>query len=406
MSHGTAGQVTRNGVAAGIGSSPIDQPGTVSIVHDYLTQKGGAERVVLAMHRAFPTAPIYTSLYEPDLTFPEFRDIDVRPSYLNRSQFLRRHHRFALPLLANAFSKIDVDEKIVLCSSSGWAHGVHTSGTKLVYCHCPARWLYKRAEYFRKSQDAQTESGHPSSSLDGIHTSFVLRNSIRFVTPILRRWDRRAAASASAYYTNSSAVSDQISSLYGIRALVIPPPPQCTDDGPWEKPSTVAEDGFFLVVSRLLPYKNLDRIFGVFTERTDLQLVVVGTGPLEKTLKQSASPNVDLIGNVNDHELRWLYGHCRALIAPAFEDYGLTPLEAASFGKPTIALKRGGYLETISEGTSGYFFENLDVCSISSAIDQLSERPLNCDEIRDHVSRFSEERFANTLRQQVALHLP
>ena len=397
--------MTQNVVAAGIGNSAIDQPGTVAIVHDYLTQKGGAERVVLAMHRAFPAAPIYTSLYEPDLTFPEFRDIDVRPSYLNRSQFLRRHHRLALPLLAHAFSKIEVDEKIVLCSSSGWAHGVHTTGTKLVYCHCPARWLYKRAEYFRKSQDAQNEGGHPSSSLDGIHTSFVLRDSLRAVTPILRRWDRRAAASASAYYTNSSAVSDEISSLYGIRALVIPPPPLCAVDGPWEKPHTLAKDGFFLAVSRLLPYKNLDRIFGVFAERPDLELVVVGSGPLWKTLRHTATPNIDLLGNVNDRELRWLYGHSGALIAPAFEDYGLTPLEAASFGKPTIALRKGGYLETVSEGTSGYFFENLDVCSISSAIDKLHDNPLDSDEIRDHAARFSEERFASTLRQQVSLYV-
>ena len=162
---------------------------------------------------------------------------------------------------------------------------------------------------------------------------------------------------------------------------------------------------FFLVVSRLLPYKNLDRILGVFAERPDLELVVVGTGPLEKTLKQSATTNVDLLGNVRDSELRWLYGHARALIAPAFEDYGLTPLEAASFGKPTIVLKKGGYLETVSEGTSGYFFENLDVGSISGAIDKLIENPLNHDEIRDQASRFSEERFVSTLRQQVSLHV-
>jgi len=159
------------------------------------------------------------------------------------------------------------------------------------------------------------------------------------------------------------------------------------------------------VVSRLLPYKNLDRIFGVFAERPDLELVVVGTGPLGKTLQRSATPNIDLLGNVSDSELRWLYGHARALIAPAFEDYGLTPLEAASFGKPTIALRKGGYLETVSEGTSGYFFENLDVSSVSGAIDKLSENPLNPDEIREHASRFSEERFASTLRQQVSLHL-
>ncbi len=397
--------MTQNVVSAEVGNSAIDQPGAVAIVHDYLTQRGGAERVVLAMHRAFPAAPIYTSLYEPDLTFPEFRDVDVRPSYLNRSQLLRRHHRLALPLLAHTFSKIEVDEKIVLCSSSGWAHGIHTTGTKLVYCHCPARWLYKRADYFRKSQDVRNERRHPATSLDEIHTSFVFGNSLRAVTPILRRWDRRAAASASAYYTNSSAVSDEISSVYGIRALIISPPPLCDVDGPVEKPRTLANDGYFLVVSRLLPYKNLDRILSVFAERPDLELVVVGTGPLEKTLQQSATPNINLLGNVSDSELRWLYEHARALIAPAFEDYGLTPLEAASFGKPTIALKKGGYLETVSEGTSGYFFENLDVSSVSGAIDRLIEHPIDRDEIRDHASRFSEERFVSTLRQQVSLHL-
>jgi glycosyltransferase involved in cell wall biosynthesis len=225
------------------------------------------------------------------------------------------------------------------------------------------------------------------------------------VTPILRRWDRRAAASASAYYTNSSTVSDEISAVYGIQPLIIPPPAPCAIDGPWEKPHTVASDGFFLVVSRLLPYKNLDRLFAVFARRPELELVVVGTGPLKKTLQQMATPNVDLLGNVNDRELRWLYGHSRALIAPAFEDYGLTPLEAASLGKPTLALKKGGYLETVSEGTSGYFFEDLDVWSISGAIDRLSENPLDSDEIRDHACRFSESRFASTLRQQVSLHL-
>ncbi len=357
------------------------------------------------MHRAFPAAPIYTSLYEPDLTFPEFRDVDVRASYLNRSQFLRRHHRLALPLLAHAFSKIEVDEKIVLCSSSGWAHGIHATGTKLVYCHCPARWLYKRADYFRKSRDPRNERRHPATSLDEIHTSFVFGNSLSAVTPILRRWDRRAAASASAYYTNSSAVSDEISSVYGIQALIIPPPAPCAIDGPSEKPRTVAKDGFLLVVSRLLPYKNLDRLFGVFAERPDLELVVVGTGPLLKNLQQTATRNIELLGNVNDRELRWLYGHSRALIAPAFEDYGLTPLEAASFGKPTLALRKGGYLDTVSEGTSGYFFEDLDVWSISGAIDKLSENPLNSDDIRGHASRFSEERFVSTLRQKVSRHL-
>ena len=118
-----------------------------------------------------------------------------------------------------------------------------------------------------------------------------------------------------------------------------------------------------------------------------------------------ATPNIELLGNVNDRELCWLYRSSRALIAPAYEDYGLTPLEAASFGKPTLALRKGGYLETVSEGRSGYFFEDLNVGSISGAIDKLSENPLDSDEIREHAARFSEERFASTLRQQVSLHM-
>ncbi len=176
-------------------------------------------------------------------------------------------------------------------------------------------------------------------------------------------------------------------------------------DGPSVKPRIMASEGFFLVVSRLLPYKNLDRLFAVFTERTDLELVVVGTGPLMKTLQEMATSNIHLLGSVNDRELSWLYGHARSLIAPANEDYGLTPLEAASFGKPTLALKSGGYLDTVSEGTSGYFFDDLNVWSISDAIDKLNKNQLVSDEIRKYACRFSEKQFASTLRQRVSLHV-
>ena len=259
MSHGTAGQVTQNGVAAGIGNSPIDQPGTVAIVHDYLTQKGGAERVVLAMHRAFPAAPIYTSLYEPDLTFPEFRDIDVRPSYLNRSQFLRRHHRLALPLLAQCLLQRSRSTRR-LCSAARVVGPTASTPRAQSSSTATARPAGSTREpsTFARARTPRLR-GH-TFILTGRDPYLVrFRNSLRAVSPMLRRWDRRAAASASAYYTNSSAVSDEISSLYGIQPLVIPPPPLCADDGPWEKPNTLAKDGFFLVVSRLLPYKNLDR---------------------------------------------------------------------------------------------------------------------------------------------------
>ena len=300
---------------------------------------------------------------------------------------------------------MEISEKIVLCSSSGWAHGVQTAGTKLVYCYCPARWLYKRHDYFRKGDSSRAYNRYNLSSLDGIHTSFVSRHSLRFVTPLLRRWDRKAAASASEYYTTSSLVSAEIGELYGIQPVVIPPPPFCTDDGPREKPNMGTEDEYFLIVSRLLPYKNLDRIIEVFAQRSDLNLMVVGSGPLWKGLKQSASDNVELIGSVNDRELRWLYANCKALIAPAYEDYGLTPLEAASFGKPTIALRGGGYLDTVLEGKSGYFFQKLSLTSIIDTINKLDEYPLDSGEIRQYASLFSEDHFLDVLRGHVASHL-
>src|SRR5207253_10486494 len=176
----------------------------IALVHDYVTQRGGAERVALAMTRAFPGAPLYTSLYQPATTFPEFAAVDVRPTGLNAVSLLRRKHRLALPVLAPVFSLSRVDADVVLCSSSGWAHGVRTDGRKIVYCHAPARWLYQPHRY--------AERWSPSD---------VARRVMR--SP-LEAWDRRAAHSATRYLANSTAVAAQIAALYGVTAHVAPRP--------------------------------------------------------------------------------------------------------------------------------------------------------------------------------------
>lgn len=131
---------------------------TVALVHDYLTQRGGAERVVLSLRRAFPDAPIYTSLYDPAGTFPEFGAADVQPLPLNLLAPLRRRHRLALGLLAPSFSRLRVEADVVVCSSSGWAHGTAATGRKIVYCHAPARWLYQGERYLgeRPSRDRKS----------------------------------------------------------------------------------------------------------------------------------------------------------------------------------------------------------------------------------------------------------
>jgi glycosyltransferase involved in cell wall biosynthesis len=355
---------------------------SVVLVHDYLTQRGGAERVVLSMLKAFPEAPLYTSLFEPTTTFPEFGSADVRPLQLNRVPILRRHHRLALPLLAPAFSRVKLEADVVLCSSSGWAHGVRATGSKVVYCHAPARWLYQSKRYVGDGR-------------------LVERLPLELLRGPLRRWDQRSARSADAYLTNSSAVRDRIRDLYGIEADVLPPPPALDPLGPSEQVADL-EAGYFLCVSRLLPYKNVGAVAEAFRQLPGERLVVVGTGPDEEPIRRAAATNVRLLGAVPDEKLRWLYANSVALIAASYEDYGLTPLEANAFGRPALALDEGGYLDTVRAGISGLLFSAPTAGEIAGAIKRCTEQRWSPEAIREHAGSFSEQRFIVRLRKAVA----
>jgi glycosyltransferase involved in cell wall biosynthesis len=358
-------------------------PRRVALVHDYLTQRGGAERVVLALTRAFPDAPLYTSLYQPEATFPEFAGVDVRPLPLNRVGPLRKRHRLALPLLAPAFSRLELTEDVVICSSSGWAHGVRAASRKIVYCHTPARWLYQPERYLR---------GRGSATRTATH---ILR-------PALEGWDRRAAASADLYLANSSAVAERVRQIYALEAEVLPPPPALEPDGPAE-PVPDVEPGFVLCVSRLLPYKNLDAVVRAFAQLRDEQLVLVGSGPEESSLRTLGGSNVMLVGAVSDERLRWLYRECSGLVAASHEDFGLTPLEAAGFGHPSAVLRWGGFLDTVEEGGTGLFFDSPTPEAVVDAVRRLRRNRWDADMIRAHSQRFSEERFIERIRAIVSI---
>jgi glycosyltransferase involved in cell wall biosynthesis len=351
----------------------------VCVAHDYATQRGGAERVVLNMLKAFNSPPLYTSLFYPDGTFPEFVNVDVRTLYINRFPILRRNHRLAFPLLASSFSNLSVDADVVICSSSGWAHGLMTEGRKIVYCHAPARWLYQTDRYLG--------TGRP-----------IARMAIGAVRGRLMKWDRRAADSAHRYLANSTMVQKQVKSIYGVESEIVPPPPSLDKYGDQQ---TIAglEAGFFLCVSRLLPYKNVRAIATAFERLGTLRLVIVGSGPDSEVIKSVGAANVTLIGTVSDEQLRWLYANCYAVVAASYEDYGLTPLEAAVFGKPAVALRWGGFLDTVSEGISGIFFNDPDPRSIAEAVRDLADTQLPPEPIRKHAENFSEERFARRLRE-------
>ncbi len=351
----------------------------VALVHDYLTQRGGAERVVLSLTRAFPEASLYTSLYDPEGTFPEFDAVEVRTLPIDRITPLRRHHRAALPLLAPSFSHLRIEADVVVCSSSGWAHGTHVEGRKIVYCYTPARWLYQPDRYLRGRGPG-------------------VRAVARALQAPLKRWDRLAAASADRYIGISTVVVERIRLAYGREAELVPPPPTLLPDGPSKAIDGLAP-GFVLCVSRLLPYKNVDAVVEAFASLPGERLVIAGGGPEEQSLRALAGSNVTFAGRVSDAELRWLYASCRLLVAASHEDFGLTPLEAACFGKPTAALRWGGYLDTIEEGLTGILFDEPSPGEIAAAIRRGLEARWRGLAIAEVAQRFSESRFIARLRE-------
>jgi glycosyltransferase involved in cell wall biosynthesis len=354
----------------------------VAIVHDYLTQRGGAERVTLALCKAFPEARLHTSFYDPEGTFPEFADVDVVPLWIDRARWLRSRHRLALPLLPVAFATSTVSADVVVCSSSGFAHGIRATGAKLVYCHSPAKWLYRRDDYL------------------GARPGVGARTVLGALAPALRRFDARAAASAAGYLANSTFIAEQIRSVYDVEPKVVFPPAGVHEGGA-ASPVDGVEPGFFLTVARLLPYKNVAQAVEAFRGRPQ-RLVVVGDGPLRHRLVEVAPPNVTFLGEVDDARLRWLYGACAGLVAASREDFGLTPVEAASFGKPTAALHWGGFLDTVDPATNGAFFAKAEPDEIGETVANLAGRTWDAAAIRAHAARFAEARFISELRDVVA----
>jgi glycosyltransferase involved in cell wall biosynthesis len=360
---------------------------SVAIAHDYLTQRGGAERVVLALLRAFPDATIYTTLYDPDSTYPEFRDAHIVTSPLNRVGLLRRHHRAALPLLPLAAWSLRIREDVVIMSTSGWAHGFNATGRRVVYCHAPARWLYQLDTY-----------------LGGPAWKSLLGMPMLALRPLLTLWDQRQARRASLYLVNSRVVQERTRKAYGIDSVLVPAPHAVTTSGRQTEPSELtdwADLGYHLVVSRLLPYKNVGAVIEAFAGLPDERLVIVGRGPEGTQLLSAAGPNVRMLQDLSDEEIRWVYAHATTLIAPSIEDYGLTPLEAGAYGKPTLALRGGGYLDTIANGVNGAFFDRPTAVEIRTAVVANLWRTWDTDAIRDHVAAFGEDPFIDRLRALV-----
>lgn len=350
---------------------------TVTIAHDYCTQRGGAERVALTLLGAFDGADLVTGVHNPDSTFPGFAAFPIRTSSLQGCAPFRRDPRLAYPLLASAWSRLRIsDADAVVCSSSGWSHGVVAEPgiPKVVYCHNPARWLYQPADYLR-------DRGH------------LVSLTARGFAPALRRWDHRAAETADLYIANSTAVAKRIRAVYGIDATVVNPPSALDPDGPQHAVAGL-DAGFLLSVGRGRGYKHMEVLCRAVDWSAHRLVVVGGSDEVERFR------NVVRLQGVSDEELRWLYANARAVVSLSHEDFGLTPVEGFGFGTPAVLLRAGGFLDSMVEGVTGVFVEDATEVAFLEALDRLPAGS-DPDRTRQHARRFRPEEFQRTVRALV-----
>ncbi len=343
------------------------------LVHDFLIQMGGAEKVVETMAEAYPEAPIATSATLGPNLFPVFRSRRVLNTWMQRIPGLLRHHKTLFFLYPLAFRSLRLPPAaIAWISSSSFSKWVRKPrGTKFVcYCHTPPRFFWRPDEYL------ENEVANP-----------LLRRFVRLLTPLFRWSDRRQSRKIDLFLANSRNIQQRIRECYGRNSLVVYPPV----DVARFRVSESSED-FYLIVSRLVAYKRIDLAVRAFTEMGK-RLVIIGDGPDRARLEAMAGPSVEFLGRAPDEVVTERMAACRAYVFPGSEDFGIVPVEAQACGKPVVAYRDGGALETVVEGLAGVFFDRPDPAALAAAVGELERREWDPRRIRRNAERFSTERF-------------
>lgn len=348
----------------------------IALSHDYLNQYGGAERVVEVFHAMFPEAPVYTSIYDADSMPPSYRDWDIRTSFLQHMPGIHRNHQPFLPLYPAAFKFLTVDPSydVLLSSSSAWGKGVRVDPSVLhiCYCHSPMRFAWDFDHYAERER------------MDGL--------SRKVVQPILRRlrnWDRATSRRVHQFIANSTVVQKRIEQFWGRQSTVIHPP---VDTETFEPAPTDAIGEYYLLVSRLVPYKRFDIAIEA-ANQLEVPLKVIGDGRARADLEALAGPTVEFLGRVSDNERNELFARCKGAIFPAEDDFGIGQVEVQAAGRPVIALDRGGARETVIDGETGVRFAEQTPAGVIDAIRRLESLTFSADRITSHAARFSRARF-------------
>lgn len=357
----------------------------VALVHDYLNQYGGAERVLRVLCDMFPHAPVYTTLYDERATRGVFADRTIRTSFLQHVPLAGRyHHAFSL-MMPLAVEQLDTSAfDVVLSLSSSFAKGIITNPATRHICYCltPPRYLWDDSHKYIQ------EFRYPG----------LIKKIIPPFLSYLRIWDRQASMRPDEMIAVSDFVKKRIGKYYRRESAVIHPPVDTSrfkiqDSGFMNRESKIINHGsYFLMVGRLVSYKKFDMAIRVFNHLR-LPLKIVGTGIERERLARLAGPTVELLGQVSDEELAALYRGARALVFPQEEDFGIVPLEAMASGRPVIAFRGGGALETVIDGKTGTFFDEQTDESLAMAVRSFDEMAFDYAICRKQAEKFSEEAF-------------
>src|SRR6267143_158197 len=315
---------------------------------------GGAERVAAAMHDSFPSAPIYTTVALPHRLPKELRGADIRTSAMQRLPGMEQRFRQYFMLYPLAVERFDLSEyDLIFSSSSGYAKGVRRrrNAIHVCYCHTPMRWVWRYDDYVARERFGK-----------------VVRGALPMLLWGLRKWDLRASQQPNYYIANSRLVASRIRKIYGREAHVIPPP---IDVNRFHMSSEI--DDYYLVLSRLMPYKRIDLAIEA-CKRLDRRLVIIGDGPDRERLEKLAGPKTEFLGRQPDQIVNHYASHCRALLFTGEEDFGMVPLEVNAAGRPVIAFRGGGAIETVVEGITGVFFDTPVSTAVVEAIEDFESR--------------------------------
>ncbi len=353
----------------------------IALIHDYLAQDGGAERVLKAFHELWPEAPIFV-LFHDRKKLTDFNNASIQQSWISKMPFVSSHFQWYLPWMPQATEQYNLKNfDVVVSSSSAFAKGVIVQpGTlHISYCHTPARYLWT----------------DPQEYVEELHYNRVVKSVLPRIIHRLRLWDKISADRVDFFIANSKTVEQRIRKYYRRESSVIFPP---VDTGSFAVSPHV--ENYFVAGGRLVPYKKLDIVVQAFN-RLKLPLKIFGTGPELRKLQKMSKDNIEFLGRVTEEEKKVLLQKAQAFIHPQLEDAGVTPLESLASGRPVIAYAQGGAMETITDGLTGLFFKKQSWESLLHTLLSFKEKQWDSNVIRENSIKYSTDNFKKSIKEFV-----